>query len=293
MSDKIRHNKVKNTGILFELLTIQLANDIMSGKSNSPAQKLIESYFKHNSDLGKEFVLYQALLKYKYDDLNKAKLYLTEILKSHKQLNSISLKKSKYNLVKEIKEKFNEDEFFKPKLENYKILASIYKMFKSNHNTFAVTPSDVVNAKITIIEHIMQTHEKDISTDQDDLINEYKKQTSDLRLLTYKLMIDRFNEKYSGLDISQKNLIREYINNISHEFTLKKYVNDQIPLISNELIDLNGKITNKVTKIKINEVLNQLDSLKNCDLIKDDHVFALLNIYELIKELYITIDGEN
>jgi hypothetical protein len=282
--NKIVHKKIKNTGILFELLTRQLTTDIINGKENSIAQKLIETHFKNTSALGKEYVLYQALLKYKFDSEDKAKDFISEVSHAYSQLNQSDLKKEKYNLIKEIKNNYDTSDFFKPKIAEYKVLASIYKIFKAKIDSVSVQPHEIVESKYTIMENIIKKPfvKSEAVTES---MQEFEKQSKDLRLLSYKIMIDRFNEKYNGLDSSQKNLIKEYINNISQANSLHKYLISQIPIVETELSQLEKIIVDKSVVIKLNEIVNQVNALKSIRVLNDDHIIAMLNVYELIKEL--------
>ena len=288
MAKKVKHNKIKNTGILFELLTRKLTSDIISGVENSVAQKLIERYFKNTAELGKEYVLYQALIKQKFDDKDKSTDFLEEVIDAHKKLRTNEIKKSKYSLIKEIRDNFELDDFFKPKIENYKLLASIYKIFQSKSLNEDVSPTAIVTSKFTIIENIMgQTHQD--KPQEDELISEYTKEDEDLRLLTYKILVEKFNEKYSVLGQEQRNLIKEYINDISSANSLTSYIHGELPVIQKQLNRRIKKIDDKVMKIKLGEVVNQLELLKEMKTYDDNHVMAVLNSYELVKE----IDGEN
>lgn len=290
---RIRHNKIKNTGILFELLTRRLTVDIISGVEESIAQKLIERYFKNTAELGKEYVLYQALIKQKFGDKDKAIDFLNEVIDAHKKLKASEIKKSKYSLIKEIRDNFDVNDFFRPKIENYKVLASIYKIFQSKSLNENISPDDVVNSKFTIIEHVLGKTQNIKQKNEDDLITEYEKEDEDIRLLTYKILVEKFNEKYSGLDVKQKQVIKEYINNISSVNSLKVYVQDELPIIQKRLTQQVKKISDKVMKIKINEVINQLELMKEMKAYDDNHIMALLNSYELIKSIDEEILNEN
>jgi hypothetical protein len=287
---KVKHLKIKNTGILFEVLTRQLTVDIINGKEKSKAQELIEKNFKNNTELGKEHRLYQALVKHRLENSEKALTFIDEVIHLHKKLNKSELKNAKYNLIKEIKESYNIDSLFKTKLDNYKIYASIFKLLQAKSDDVEYLPQDVVSAKYTIVEHITGKDIKDAVLNPEEekfkaMISEYEKQNEGLRLLTYKIMVERFNEKYSVLNENQKSLLKEYINNVSNTNSLKSYVSEQIPKIVKELTELSKTIDDKVIRIKINEVLNQMDLLKESKSINDNHVVALLNTYELMKEL--------
>lgn len=289
MAKKVKHTKIKNTGILFELLTRRLTSDIINGEENSVAQRLIEKYFRNTAELGKEYVLYQALIKQKFDDKEKAEDFLNEVVDAHKKLKSNEIKRSKYSLLKEISESFDMNDFFRPKIENYKLFASIYKILQSKSLNESVSPEDIVNSKFTIIDNILGKYAQQNTDQSDDVITDYSAQDEDLRLLTYKILVEKFNEKYSSLDTQQKFLIKEYINNISSVNSLTAYIRHEIPVIQKQLNERVKKVGDKVVKIKIGEVINQLELMKEIKLYDDNHVMAILNSYELVKEL----SGEN
>lgn len=287
--NKTKHAKIKNTGIIFELLTRQLTADIISGVSKSKAQELIEKYFKNDSTLGKEHRLYQLLVKHKISDERRANNMIDEIILSHQKINKSDLRSEKYNLVKEIKENYPIDKFFKNKIDNYKLCASIYKIFQAKSLYEDVSPDDIMNAKWTVIDHMMETpihqDEKKLS-EYELMMEEFEKQNKDLRLLTYKMLVDKFNQKYANLNENQRELIKQYINNLSSTNTLVEYIVSQVPLVTEELKHLSEKLASEqVLKIKVTEVLNQLGKMENLSKVDDNHVETMLHVYELIKEL--------
>ena len=286
-----KHTKIKNSAILFELLTRRLTTDIINGTENSTAQRLIEKYFRNTSELGKEYVLYQALVKQRFSTKDKAEDFLNEVIDAHKKLKSTEIKRSKYSLIKEIADAFDTADFFKPKIENYKLFASIYKIFQSKSLNESVAPEDIVNSKFTIIDNILGLSQKQEVTADDEIITEYATQDEDLRLLTYKILVEKFNEKYSDFDTQQKTLIKEYINNISSVNSLTSYIKTEIPIIQKQLNTRIKGIDDAVMKIKVGEVVNQLEIMKEAKEYDDNHVMAILNSYELVKELSGVIEN--
>src|ERR1700692_3350128 len=99
---KMRHSKFRNTGILFELLTRQITADIIVVNENSHAKDLLFQHFKENTELGKEWRLYNFILNEKVKDPNHAERFLTVILEQRKKLSNSKLAKEKYQLIKEI-----------------------------------------------------------------------------------------------------------------------------------------------------------------------------------------------
>ena len=115
------------------------------------------------------------------------------------------------------------------------------------------------------------------------LINE--KQEKDLRLLTYKILLETFNKKYTNLNDSQKGLLREYINNITNTSKFGDYFSKQLVSTITELHSLHKNMKDKITKIKLKETINVLKKQKIGKKINDTQVSALMMSYELIKEI--------
>jgi hypothetical protein len=284
---KLKHSKFRNTGILFELLTKQITADILEGKDKSEAKELLFKYFKENSELGKEWRLYNFLLNEKSKDESHAERFLSVILEQRKKLHNNKLSEEKYNLIKEMKELYPIDQFLKASIKNYKVLASTYKIFEdstSKDTKFDV--QEIFQAKTTIIENIAQKSKKTL-TEQEDLIKFYQQQNEDIRLLSYKILVENLNKKYSVLDDDQKTILREYINNVSNTNSLGKFVCNKIDEIKAKLLESSSNIRDaNVMKIKISEVVKQLDKVRPTNnIVKDNQVMSLLLSYELLKEV--------
>ena len=284
---RMRHSKFRNTGILFELLTRQITADIIAGKETSIAKDLLYKYFCENTELGKEWKLYSTLLNEKIKDDPHAERFFSVILESRNKLNNKNLTQLKYNLIKEIKDSYPIEEMLKSPVRNYRVLASIYKVFEnvaSSECKFDV--KEVYQAKNCIVEHIVDKVKSSRSSD-DELINCYKNQSEDIRLLTYKLLCEKLNEKYeSVLDDEQKSVLREYICNVSNTNNFDVFVKEKVGEIKMELIETISKIKDSdVIKIKIREVVNQLNKINPGKIIKENHIMVLLLGYELIKEI--------
>jgi hypothetical protein len=275
----IKHSKIKNTGLIFELLVRQIASDTLNNKE-SKAIPILKKYFNKNTELSKELNLYKSLTSEKFNKEEKANALIEAVLKSHKQLNSAALSKQKYNLVKDINEVFGVDTFFSSKVNEYKVLASVYKILEYSE---ADSPIEIVNSKYTIIEYITgkEIIKEEISEDLKTFISEDK----DVRLTAYKYLVNKFNNKYNTLDTKQKNLLREYINNVSSTDELTTYVVNEIHDMLKVLQVYNKKVDSPVVKIKLNEVSNLLKSMSNVKSVNDNHILSLLRYYELLKEL--------
>ncbi len=279
---KLKNSKYKNTGILFELLVRQIASDILSNK-DPKAATLVKKYFA-TTELAKEYKLYQSLINVNSLSESKAESLVETILRLSEKLNKTSLRKEKYNLIKEIKENYNLEDFFKAKIQNYKINASIYNLIEAHNSAEFTDPKLVIENKVTLLEFLTQqpVNKKQV---KDQVLEEYVKQDKGTRLFIYKTIVDKFNTKYSNLLPEQKSLLKEFINSVSNSVTLKEYIDTQIQNIKLELDVLTTKITDKKIQIKLSEVNSILNMIPKSENVSDDDVLNLMNYYELLHEL--------
>jgi hypothetical protein len=279
---KLKNSKYKNTGILFELLVRQIASDILSNK-DPQAATLVKKYFS-KTELAKEHKLYQTLININSLSESKAESLVETVLRLSEKLNKTALRKEKYNLIKEIKDNYDLEDFFKAKIQNYKINASIYNLIEAHNSVDFTDPKIVIDNKVTLLEFLTKkTIDKTVVKDQ--VLEEYAKQDKGTRILIYKMIVEKFNTKYSNLLPEQKSLLKEFINNVSNTITLKEYINNQIQNIKLELEVLSKKVADKKIQIKLNEVNSILSIIPKSENVSDDDVLNLMNYYELLHEL--------
>jgi len=281
MSQKIKHSKIKNTGLLFEILTRQVTADILDGRE-SKSVNLLKKYFNENTALGKEKELYDILMTNSYKDEKRAEKLLEVVVKSRQRLSNQELKKEKYNLIKEISDTFSAKDFFNTRVSNYKTLASIYKFFLVETTKIDFNPKQVVDTRYTILEGITS---KPIKEKPNKISETLRKEERDTQLLSYEILVDKFNNKYSNLSESQKSLLKEYINNVSNSNSFGEFINEEITKVVNELKPLLKKVNDKVVKIKLSEAINQAKNFTTKSIVRDNQVVTLMRYYELIKEL--------
>ena len=282
----IKHSKYKNTGILFELLVRQIASDVMAGKE-SPAVKIVKKYFT-DTELSKEQKLYHSLIN--SDKLTEAKadMLINTVLKISDKLNQDKIKKEKYDLIREIKKHYDLDSFFKNKVSHYKISASIYSLLEINKSTNFIAPDVILTNKVTLLEHLTKG---DVNTDniETKIVEEFKSQDKDIRILAYKILVEKFNSKYSNLNEKQKLVLKEYINNISNVDYLRRFVNKNLTEVRETLTKIKLKVDDKTTEIKLQETINLIKPLSKKQVVKDEHLITLLQYHELVSELNKTL----
>lgn len=277
----IKHSKYRNTGILFELLVRQTTSDLINNQ-DSKAVKILKKYFT-NTELGKEYSLYSTFASSPKLSEAKAEILISTIVEQYKKLDFEKINKLKYNLIREIKNSYDLDNFFKAKIDNYKPFASIYTIFESQTAKTIDTKQVLLN-KINLLEHLTG----DLSSDSKapkSLVEEFMKEDKEIRLLAYKILVEKFNNKYKDMSDRQKEVLKEYITNVSDTKNLKTYLNGQLETIKNEITDLKESSQDPVVKIKLDEVLKFIKPIKENQSIKDETITGILQYCDLIDEL--------
>jgi hypothetical protein len=280
---KIKHSKYKNTGLIFELLVKQIAADTLNNK-DSKAVNIIKKHFTGRTSLVREFKLYEFILKNKGIGQNKAETILSTITEVSRKINQKTLKKQKYALISDIKESYKVEEFFGIQTPDYKALASLYCLLEAQNNNNVVDPSYLVNYKTTLLEHLT-TKEQNREDVKDTLIEEYSKYDKDLKLLTFKILLEKFNDNYKDLLPEQKNILKEFITSVNSQTRLRNIVNEELIKISEKVAKLSTRVKDEVVKIKLDEVSKAIKPISNKDRITDNHLVNLMQYYDLVNEL--------
>ena len=276
---KFKHSKLRNTGLLFEFLLRQVTVDVLNKKKESPALKIIKKQFNEHTELGKELALYNLIVSKKFKSDKKADFFLSEVIRQRGRLNNTNLRREKYNLIASIKESYDVNQLFSSKVPNYKVFASVYKLFEGINEMGA---DEKTESYFIIIENVTTlTHKKNKSY----IPEEFK--DKDLRILSYKTLLEKFNKKYTNLSDEQKHVLKEYISNISNTNNFSVFVETQIPKLKKKLDSKVKKVKNKVLRIKLREAINCVDKfcLNESKQTNDNSVVQLLRYYELDKEL--------
>ena len=279
---KIKHSKFKNTGILFELLVRQIASDTVSNK-DSAAIGIVKNHF-NKSELAKEYKLYQALITPRSLSEAKAETFINSTLEASLRLNKTALRKEKYNVIKEIRDHYDIEEFFKAKISHYKEYAAVYNLIEAHNSLEFTEPQHIIDNKVTLLEHITR---KEINKEsvKDRVMEEFASMDKGSRILAYRMLLEKFNSKYATLSDRQKLILKEFINNITNTTKLREFVNKNFNTITEEIKKIIPTVTDKTTQIKLAEVVTLLHPLDKTQGVKDENIISLLQYYQLIEEL--------
>jgi len=278
---KIKHSKYKNTGILFELLVRQITADTLKG-SDSPAIDILKEFFVKTS-LGKEYKLYESILKSKVLTEGRATMVVDTILEASTKFNKTSLRKQKYNLINEIKKHYSLESFFGSKIGNYKELASLYTLIEGVNSKQNINPSQLLDNKVTLLEFL--TKQEVLEDSKQSVLAEFATYDKDVRTLTYRILLEKFNNKYDLLNDEQKQILKEYINSVDSTPDLRNFYNVKINELKNSLQNITKEIKDKATQIKITEVTKFLVELSKTDKVGDNNLVDLLRYYQLVSEI--------
>lgn len=280
---KIKHSKFRNTGLIFELLVKQVASDTLNNR-DSAAVSLIKKYYSGKSTLAKEYKLYEFITKNKNVSQRKAETIISTITEVSRKLDQKSLKKQKYDLISDIKENYDINEFFSIQVRDYKALAALYCLLEAQNNSDLIDPQSLVDNKTTILEHLTESPQDEENV-KDTLIEDFSKYDKDLRLLTFKILLEKFNDNYKDLLPQQKRILREFITSVNSGTRLRNLVNEELNNISSEIKALSPKVKDEVVKIKLDEIGKMIKPVSNREKITDSHLVNLMQYYELIEEL--------
>ena len=276
---KFKHSKLRNTGLLFEFLLRQVTVDVLNKKKESPALKIIKKQFNEHTEIGKELALYNLIMTKKFKSDKKADFFLSEVIRQRGKLNNATLRREKYNIIASIKESYDVNQLFSSKVPNYKVFASVYKLFEGINEMGADEKTEsyfIIVENVTTVKH---------TKNKSYIPEEFK--DKDLRILSYKTLLEKFNKKYTNLSDEQKYVLKEYISNISNTNNFSSFVETQIPKLKKKLNGKVKKVKDKVLKIKLQEAINCVDKfcLNESKQTDDNSVVQLLRYYELDKEL--------
>lgn len=280
---KIKHSKFRNTGLIYELLIKQIAADTLENRP-SPAIKILRKFYSGKNFLAKEYKLYEYISKNKGIGREKAETVVSTITEISRKLDQASLKNQKYSLIAEIKKSYDVEHFFSAKVRDYKPFAALYCLLEAQNNSELVDPQVFVDNKTTILEHLTE-QKQDKNKVRQSLIEEYSTYEKDLKLLTYKILLEKFNKKYQNLLPEQKNILKEFITSVNSTTRLRDFVNEELKKVSKEIIMLIPSVDDEIVKIKLQEVAENIAPLSKKEKVNDDTLALLMQYYELIKEI--------
>ena len=270
---KRRHNKKRNTALVYEALIKEATAAILRGdhETKNKVVSIVNKHFGLNSILRKDLQCYQSLAENQGLSIEDSKRILNETKLQKRLIDPTGLFKAQTQAIKDINTEIDSD-IFNNFVPNYKTLATIDQMF-----SFKTSPKDKVLLENEVIEFMSATAEEDKTETVDNLV--------------ISTFIEKFNQKYSGelLD-EQRELLTHYIMSFAdNAVSLKMFINNEIGRLKEALISSSTNV-NEISKDKdmvqkTNQVVEKLESYSNVN-VSDDVLLSVLKTQALVKEIY-------
>jgi hypothetical protein len=159
----------------------------------------------------------------------------------------------------------------------------LYTLIESYNADNTLATEQIIDSKLTLLEYLTEKVIK--PDDKQTVLEEFATYDKDVRTLTYKVLLEKFNNKYDILSDDQKQVLKEYINSVDSAPDLRNFYNIKITELKSILSQVNKSVKDKVTQIKITEVSKFLTELKKTDKVGDNNLVDLLRFYELVNEI--------
>jgi hypothetical protein len=243
----------------------------------------MREHFHPKSELGKELQLYRVFFNTPHLSEGKALNMLDLIVARRKSLNEKVLSIQKFNLIRDIKEHTDLKHFLNGRVPSYKVYASLYKLFEGTDDVMEL--NDMVRSRFLVTEHLCGNLKEEQMLKESSYTDSLRGEDKEIRFLSYKILLEKFNTKYQDLNEHQKKLLRQYINKGTDIEPFKQYLSEQAKSVATTLQLLQRSVTNKVTKIKLHEVIVQLNTIHKKPTVKENEMTALLIAHQLVDEL--------
>lgn len=280
---RIKHSKYKNTGLIYELLVKQVTSDLIA-RQESPAISILRKYFSGNGVLVQEHRLYKTLSEATNLSTSKADSLLSEVRKLAGKINLQELKDIKYRLISEIRQGYDLEQFFGTTVSNYRTLAAIYCLLEADRSQDVIEPESILSNKVTLLESMTGKLVLEPEDMTKEVLREFSTYDRDLRLATFKILLERFNEEFKDLLPEQKNLLKQIIS-LGSTRGLKGYLNEEISRLKSTLTEMLTRIPKGIERIKLQEAIKMLEPLEDTEKVTDAHLVKLLQFYDLQNEL--------
>ena len=273
-----KHNKKRNVGIIYELFTRHITNLVIEGKKKEvkKATKILERRFKKDTELYKEFRLFNALVNASVSSQDKAVIVVENAKKEILRIDNKKLNQEKSKLIKEINYELKDKDFYYRSIPYYREYANLQNLFNEWRK------KDQSNLK-----NLIEKEEKAISwlLCEKKVIEETSTDASSTNSLVFNIMNEKINKKYVSLTKDQKQIIRNYaLYSDSDQERFKSFLVENKTKALKEIENFKIACDNQIILEKIDNVKNKIQSL-NVKPKNDHEIIKFLTVSSLINEL--------
>lgn len=277
----IKHQKKRNTGLLYEFLVRAISSYLVEGNNakSSQALKILKKYYNKDTQLYNEFKLINALVKTHVRSENTASSLLGEAKNVARKLNHSQIDKEKSNLIRDINHQLNDPMFYDRTVNEYRIYATsnvLIKEWNSQHPDLE---------KLALYEEQVARWLTTEKKEEDSTLLEGS--TGSNRLLI-KVMLEKLNKKYEGVfNNEQKDICKSYLWSVTK---------DDFNIVSNKLKSVTESLISTIDDYKLHNSTNtyiceKLNDVKNklltesFDSVDDSQVVRYMQYIKLKEEL--------
>lgn len=227
-------NTVKNFGKIKNAYNEVLVESVVTKSKDK--KDLFKSYvktIKENEILKNQFLVYDLIENKIEPNESKAKTFLEESLSILSKYNKTEIMKANQKLVEGIVFEFDNDYDKKELHENISVLLCTSKTPK--------TIDAIVEAKSYVVNYIMN-----------NIVKENKEGYGLPNSVVSKIMVEKYNDKYSTLDESEKEILKSLIDSDSDK-KKEVYANtirECIDLINEKLVESDLDTKDRLLRVK-------------------------------------------
>tara|TARA_R110000782_G_scaffold40063_3_gene92623 strand:+ start:360 stop:1217 length:858 start_codon:yes stop_codon:yes gene_type:complete len=279
-----KHNKKRNIGIMYELLLRHISVRLIENdrKGALAATRIIEKRFGKDTELYKEFRLFNALAKTSVQNTEIAAAILTEAKNAARRFDQSKIKKEKSMLIRDINYSIKDKSFYYRSISEYRELANIHNMIQEWQKGDTSDLKKMVMLEQSALNHLIK-QKSEISLD--DLETKSKETNSDV--LIERIMTEKINKKYADFSASQREILQKYAlysSDAGRHEDLKRYLNTQKASSLKSLKNFGGINENSYLSKKIDLVENKINNL-DVTILDDATISKFLTLTKLVEEI--------
>lgn len=268
---KLKHNKKRNIGLLYEFFTRFIGKAILENRDNDivKAKTLLKKHMNRGTDLYKELKLFKVLSEANVSNREQALHLINRVREAVKYQSQARLELEKTSLIHEVNSNLNADLFFEESITDYKKLGVIQVLLNTWRDE--TLKESVVGETVYLEEKLIEFMTNNKS--KDDSQQALQMTSEDVDRLVVNLMTEKVNKKYSNLNEEQKDVIRLYV--FSKDDTqVKESLVEKLSGIKNKFLAVLPAHRHEFENDKV--LIDKLSEVKNT-LLKEYSDFSSVN----------------
>lgn len=281
MTSMFRHNKKRNTALVYEFLVRRLGMTLVDKDADSYLKTvgIVKRYFSPGQPLTLEKEIYDVVTSARGVSPAHARALLDEAKIQIQKLDHRKIDIKKSNLIKEVHYAFGQDFFDIHRIPQYRLLASVSMLLENYKRPGTITES----------AQRLQLEENLVSYMTSKQPSQTEQRLEKVDTLVATLAMKKFEERYSGtLNEGQKKTLRKFMNfsMTGNREQFDREMNEEKRVLLDCMKshrDDSCFSSDNVMLERMNEAIEKLSSLD--DLVSESSVEEILLFHRLREEL--------